>query len=1017
MSSHSLRSRVITGQSETPAESSVLVSDREEVRPLPSGDVNDAIGPNSSERPLTDPLTMNGRGCNLKLATWNVRTMYQAGKLDNVINEMERYGIDILCVQETRWLDAGCIEKDGHKMYFSGGGQHRNGVGIIVNGAASKAVNGYLAVSDRVIMIKLSGKPFDITIVSAYAPTQDHSDEILEQFYSEVDECLKHTKAHEVLFIGGDWNAKVGDKKLYPHVGGYGLGTQNSRGERMVQMCVENNLVISNTWFQKPKRRLYTWKSPGDLYRNQIDYILVNHRFRNSVTNISTYPGADASSDHNLLVANIKMKIKIPKKSKYSPKFNVEMLQLDNFRKQFNIEVRNSFSLLSEEAVEQLPDTPEGIEQDWNILKNSISEATTKTVPKKGKKKEKGWMTEDILNKMQERKNKKGTPEYDSVNKDIKMSCKIAKEEWYNKMCDRIEELEKEHKIGEMHRHVKVLTDRKRNIDTTSGCIRDADGALLFEKDKVASRWVEYIKNLYDDETRPEPETIRGDEGPSILKEELIQAIKDMKAGKAPGIDAITTEQLKALDDDNLTILTDLCQQIYLTGYIPSDMKHSSFIKIPKKSKATECSDHRTIALMSHVLKALLKIILNRNTNLINEEIGDTQSGFKNKIGTREGILNLRLVLEKYLEINKKVYLCFIDYEKAFDRVYHQKLMELLKKSRMDGRDQRLIQNLYWNQTASVKLDSEESESFPIKRGVRQGCVISPKLFNWYTEIIFQEADELRGVNIGGVNYTNLRFADDTVLMAESDTDLQAIVNKVKETSAVFGMKMNVKKTKTMIVDRERGNNDVANIIVDGKTLEQVDKFVYLGHTITADGTSEVEIRKRIEIARQNFIKMGDVLASRKLKLETRKRLIKCYILSTLLYAAETWTFSKETWSRIEAFEMWMYRKMLKVRYTDHVTNEEVLRRAKAKRNLRSQIMKRKTKYFGHIVRANKLQKQLLQGKLEGRRCRGRPRRTWTKDIEEWTKMSFIQCVRKSEDRGLWRKLAAKLPGEEATSR
>ena len=101
-------------------------------------------------------------------------------------------------------------------------------------------------------------------------------------------------------------------------------------------------------------------------------------------------------------------------------------------------------------------------------------------------------------------------------------------------------------------------------------------------------------------------------------------------------------------------------------------------------------------------------------------EIGETQSGFRTKIGTREGILNLRIILEKYLEIHKKVYLCFIDYEKAFDRVYHQKLMEKIRRSQIDGRDQRLIQNLYWEQTASVKLENEESEHFPIKRDLCQ---------------------------------------------------------------------------------------------------------------------------------------------------------------------------------------------------------------------------------------------------------------------------------------------------------
>ena len=150
-------------------------------------------------------------------------------------------------------------------------------------------------------------------------------------------------------------------------------------------------------------------------------------------------------------------------------------------------------------------------------------------------------------------------------------------------------------------------------------------------------------------------------EGPEILVKEVENAIKSMKNGKAPGDDGVTSEMLQALDQLGVTRVTELCNKIYDTGHIPEDLKKSTFLPIPKKSKAVNCSDYRTISLMSHVTKVLLKVILQRNKTKIDVEISETQSGFRKGRGTREGIFNLRTINERYLEKGKDVYICFID--------------------------------------------------------------------------------------------------------------------------------------------------------------------------------------------------------------------------------------------------------------------------------------------------------------------------------------------------------------------
>ena len=124
---------------------------------------------------------------------------------------------------------------------------------------------------------------------------------------------------------------------------------------------------------------------------------------------------------------------------------------------------------------------------------------------------------------------------------------------------------------------------------------------------------------------------------------------------------------------------------------MPHDLTHAIFIKIPKKKNTLECSEHRTISLISHVTKVILIVILKRNEKTIDQEIEETQSGFSSGVGTREGILNLRLILDKYLEVKQNVFVCYIDYENAFDRVYHDQLMSKLKSCDIDAMDLRMI--------------------------------------------------------------------------------------------------------------------------------------------------------------------------------------------------------------------------------------------------------------------------------------------------------------------------------------
>ena len=143
------------------------------------------------------------------------------------------------------------------------------------------------------ISVHLQGKPFNITVIQVYAPTSNAEEAEVEWFYEDLQDLLELTPKKDVLFIIGDWNAKVGSQETHEVTSKFGLGVQKEAGQRQIEFCQENALVIANTLFQQHKRRLYTWTSPDGQHLNQIDYILCSQRWRSSIQSIKTRPGAD----------------------------------------------------------------------------------------------------------------------------------------------------------------------------------------------------------------------------------------------------------------------------------------------------------------------------------------------------------------------------------------------------------------------------------------------------------------------------------------------------------------------------------------------------------------------------------------------------------------------------------------------------------------------------------------------------------------------------------------------------
>jgi len=354
--------------------------------------------------------------------------------------------------------------------------------------------------------------------------------------------------------------------------------------------------------------------------------------------------------------------------------------------------------------------------------------------------------------------------------------------------------------------------------------------------------------------------------------------------------------------------------------------------------------------------------------------------------------------------LQKKLYMCFIDYTKAFDCVDHGKLWSALKELGVPAHTVKLIRSLYEDQEATVRTRYGDTKWLKINKGTRQGCVISPLLFNLYAEVVMRrlDLDESNiGVKIGGRTISNIRYADDTTLLAESAADLKELILKLKTESEKMGLSLNVKKTKIMTTAAK----EEVHITIDNEEIEVVDSIIFLGSLIVSNGDSTAEIKRRITLGRTAMVSMDQIWRCRDVAIATKRRLITAVVLPIATYGCETWTMKKADRRRIDAFELWCWRRLLRIPWTAKVTNKAVLERIGPEMSLNDKITKRKLTYFGHVMRADSLEKAMMLGMIGGKRRRGKPKTRWLDTIKDDTKMTIQELKHTVITNALWKNI------------
>ena len=234
-----------------------------------------------------------------------------------------------------------------------------------------------------------------------------------------------------------------------------------------------------------------------------------------------------------------------------------------------------------------------------------------------------------------------------------------------------------------------------------------------------------------------------------------------------------------------------------------------------------------------------------------------------------------------------------------------------------------LLRNLYAGQEATVKTGHGTTDWFQIGKGVCQACILSPCLFNFYAEYIMRNTglkEAQAGIKIVGRNINNLRYADDTTLMAESEEELKSLLMKVKEESEKFGLKLSNKKTNIMI------SGPITSWEIDGETVETVSDFILGGSKITADGDCSHEIKRCLLLGRKVMTSLDSIFKSRDITLPKKVCLVKAMVFPVVMYECESWTVKKAEHRRIAAFDLYCWRRLFRVPWPARRSNLSILK-------------------------------------------------------------------------------------------
>jgi hypothetical protein len=990
----------------------------------------------------------------LNICCWNVRTLLDREASSRperrtalVTRELERLNIDIAALSETRFSDEDQLTEvnSGFTIFWVGkpkGVRRDGGVGFAIRTSLISKLECPYSISDRIMKLRVPlscGR--HMSVFSVYAPTLQASEDTIMSFYGALREAITSIPKEEKLLILGDFNARVGrQNEIWNALGKYGIGNINNNGLNLLQLCSEFNLAISNTFFRQKEKHKVTWIHPRSKHGHMIDFIITRRGDLRDVCNVRVLRSAECDTDHKMVRGKFKLQIR--------KKIRMEGVKVP---KRINVSKLNQ-----PDVCKILCDTFENLHFDgsWENFKNQVY-TTGVEVLGLNQKKHRDWFDENdvAIKQLIETKNflhksllnsnltdraqvEKSLKEHKAI---LQRELRVMKTRWWSNISSEVQSA-----FGQRD-STRFYGLLRQVFGPPSSCVvpvKSKDGSTIIkDPEGIMGRWKEHFTDLFFNPSEVDDAAV--DSIPQSVLVEVLNdvptrdetdlSIKQINTGKSPGLDGIPIELLQRGGDKVKSIVYSLIKESWEGTPIPQDWVDGILVSLYKnKGLMSECDNHCGITLLEAVGKILARILLNRlMEHVCPLVIPESQGGFRSGRGTMDMIFSARQLQEKCIEQHVPLYQVFVDLTKAFDTVNRDALWKILGKLGCPPRFVKMFKELHRDMKARVTFNGSLSDEICIDNGVKQGDIPAPTLFSIYFSVVlayaFQDCDigiQLRFRTTGKV--FNLRrfkarsktfqllvrellYADDADFVAHTEEDMQTLMDRFSKACIAFGLTISLKKTKVMFTPAPGEPYNEPNIMVNGTKLGVVDSFVYLGSTISRDGSLDAEIKTRIQKGSVAFGKLEKRLWSdRGVTIVTKVTVYQTCVLTALLYSSEVWTTFRHHLKWLERFQQKCLRRILNIKWQSMTPDTVVLQRASCL-SIEAMIINNQMRWAGHVVRMqeDRLPKQLFYGELvNGKRPQQKPRKRFKDCVKMNLKdlgINVVDWEKTAQNRAGWR--------------
>ena len=977
------------------------------------------------------------------VATFNVRSLKRA-KIHQLAAGCKSHNIDLVVIQEHRGrvasdIEVRAVEEGGLLARTTATARGVGGIGIYVAERIKDLVS-FSKINERLMMATIDANP-TITVICAYAPTEDKTDQTKSEFYEALDVAIQAVPKHNLLVVAGDFNARIGsDCRSHSdhHVGQYLYHDEtNDNGHRLYQLCNAHDLLVAQSFFPHRRGRIWTWTHTGGS-RAQLDHILINRKWANSLENCRAYSSVDIASDHRILCARIKVSLRTWHSIKPPPKINWCALADPSIQEQFDSELKNRLAVTEyqnessaqsdydhlEKTVRETGECILGLKRRGPKLPSWVSETTIELLERRDKLL---LQTRAVTNP--EAKTKMEL-EWKRLRIEVNVAFAMDEQLFIDGKLKNIQEAAETGNSTLAWKLIRQISGKGQKPPVRVRSSRNSGGST---RKQLLDEWRNYFQVLLNGKPTtvlnpppPAEQNLDIDDG-EITLAEITLAISALNNNKAPGFDdTIVAELLKNAGPTMTNKMHNLCNRVFRGEKPPWQWITSKVVPIPKKGDLSLMMNYRGISLTSVGAKLYNRVMLNRIRPSIEKILRPNQAGFRPGRGTTELIAAIRRIIEGASAKQLPLIITFVDFRKAFDSVSRPMLFAIMRHYGIPERVVEAIARLYYGSKAKVFVNGDLSEEFEVSTGVMQGDVLAPYLFILVVDYVMSRSEENFGFEYTkrlsprypGKRIADLDYADDIALLESTIERATEFLRRVSEEALNVGLEINTDKTECMIINPSEVKDfgpGSETVTLGGNALKVVHDFKYLGSKVASTGS---DVGHRMSLAWTAFWELKKVWGSEWVSQRLKINIFKAAVISILLYGCETWILNQDHERQLNTFATRCYRKILGIRLSENnrTSNADLYERVQ-QRPLVATVRMRQLRWLGHALRRdeNTPSKEFAlwhPRPSHGTAKPGAPKTTWHKYIikvlEDWWKGLTVEDIeREAQNRESWRKIVA----------